>query len=557
MRIASIFFVLGIIWNFQATAYEKLEKGHVHEAFMNNEAGVTLLTAIPTEPPAPLKENKTDQTDPQTIWVDGYWEWSFDRSEYVWCSGGWRRPPVDHEWISGNWEKLEAGWVRVKGFWSKTPESKLSYIKETPPDAYDENPTNSPGKEYFWMSGYWKHKNNKYTWFSGKWEKLDKEWIYVPAKYIWRPSGYVFVPAFWDWPLDQRGIAYACVAVSPQETEITYYPGMQVDPWAMMEGCIPCYPDYCYMYYYYWFFYPDWWVGCDWCPPWWGWADWWWMPWFDHWGIWWWWTHPGFPAPWWFDLWLLNMLFGPPMPLINAMDDFHPPVILGPNGLIPPARLIDEAGGEPVFPLDPRDIQEEAGEGIDQGTTERPKGPHKPNDELDEDAPKPPQTTPPPPTDAPTGEQPSTPSEPTEPSEPGTVETPTKPTVPSTPPPTYQPPRRPVEPPRTYTPRPSRPIQPPSYQPQRPQRPPAYQPPSRPIQPPSYQPQRPIQPSYPSRPPSYQPQRPPQSEIPQTRPPSHNYVPQRPQSTPQIRPYQPQTIQPSQPSRPPSSTELY
>jgi len=253
MKVASVFLGIALFWGVQgySQGVEPLENEHVHEAFMNVEAPVTLLVAVPQEPPHPLHEKLPPQKDPQTVWVYGYWEWSLDRSEFVWCSGSWRRPPSDHQWIAGSWEKLDEGWVRLKGFWSTVSESQLSYIPKSPPDVYDENPTNRPGKDYFWMSGYWKHGNHKYIWYSGKWEKLDQEWIYVPAKYVWRPSGYVFVPAFWDWPLDQRGTAYACVSVPAGTTDIQYPPSMIIEPMMIIERCLLYYPDYFYFYNYY------------------------------------------------------------------------------------------------------------------------------------------------------------------------------------------------------------------------------------------------------------------------------------------------------------------
>lgn len=555
MRLAVFLGIIALLWNAKGYTQnvEHLDSSHVHEAFMNSEASITLLTAIPQSPPSPLQENIPQQEDPQSVWVSGYWDWSLERNEFVWCSGSWRRPPPDHQWIPGSWQKLDEGWVRLKGFWSKIPEQNLTYLPKSPPDPYDENPTNRPGDDYFWMSGYWKYERNKYVWYSGKWEKLDEDWIYVPPKYVWRPKGYIFVPAFWDWPLDERGTAYVCVSVPKGERQISYTSDMIVEPMALIEGCLLYYPDYYYFYFYYWYFHVDWWWGCAWCPPWWGWIDWWWMPWWDHWGLWWWWVHPGFPAPWWLDPWLMDMIFGPPWPLMNVMKSVHPPLVIGPNGLIPPTNLIDAVGNDkPVFPEDPTDIQEEAGKDVEQGNPNRPTGPKIPNEQLDENVPPAPQTTPRPPSGVTPGQQPATP--------PTTVETPPKPSRPPVKRPTPRPSRPPTTTyPPTYYPPAQKPSRPPSYQPQRPIRPPSYQPQT----PPSYQPQRPIRPPsqtgpyYPQRPispPSYQPSRPETKPPSQTRPtyppqqtPSYpQYTPQTPSYTPQRPSYTPQTIQPPQ-----------
>lgn len=531
MRTTLFLFTLGFILNihgFANTQYEILKKGHVHEAFMNNESSVTLMTAIPFTPPPPLQESIPRQTDTEMVWVEGYWEWSFERSEFIWCSGCWRRPPPGHRWIAGSWKKTDEGWVRLKGFWSQAPESRIAYIRQTPPDPYNENPKNRPGKEYFWMSGYWKYEDQRYAWYSGKWERLDQNWIYVPAKYVWRPQGYVFVPAFWDLPLDERGVAYACVALPIESTEIDYLPEMIIEPMALVEECLFYYPDYYYFYFYFCHFHPDWWMGCPWCPPWWSW-DWWWMPWWDHWGIWWWWCHPGFPAPGWLDPWLLNVIFSPPIPLTHEMESVHPPVIIGPKGAIPPARLIDSARGKPILPEDLIDsIQGKASQGLKKGSTKEPMGPHKPLEDLSKDAPPMPQTTPKPPARAPVGKAPSLP--PSGAKKPPQVETPSKPER------------------RSPSRQPSKPLeQPPSYRPHGqgqgyyPQQRPDYTPPQRP----DYRPQRPdYTPQTPQRP-DYRPQRPDYTPQPPQKP---DYRPQKPRQKPEFTPqytpqYTPQTPQ--------------
>jgi hypothetical protein len=423
-----ILIIFGLIWNLQIFAvndYEKLEKGHVHEAFMNNESTFPLLSIIPLQPPSPLEEQLSYQTDPQAIWIEGYWDWSFELSDFVWCSGCWRNPPPGYEWISGYWVKMNEGWVRIRGFWSDIPESQLIFINQTPPDPYNENPQNPPTNDYFWMSGYWQYEQGNYVWYEGKWEKLDKKWIYAPPKYMWRPDGYVFVPAFWDFPLDQRGIAYACLVIQPHIRQIEYLSEWIVEPSYLIDQCVLNYPDYTYFYYYYTHYHPEWWQNCPWCPPWWGW-DWWWMPWSDQWGIWWWWCNPGFPAPQWLDASLVNQIAPPPPPLLQAVHSVHPPAIIGPKGLIPPAKLIHASGGKPLLPRSPRRIQRKASRGLKEGSTERPRGERKPIDKAKKNYPKMPQTTPKAPADSPAA-KPSSPPRASQTKDPSKVQAPAKP----------------------------------------------------------------------------------------------------------------------------------
>lgn len=574
MKTAWLWIVLFLIsLSYKGLSYEKIEGHHVHEAFMNQEAPVNLLIAIPDAPPNPLRESLPVQTDPMAIWIPGYWEWSLERSEFIWCSGCWRRPPPDHQWIEGQWKQFDEGWVRLIGFWSRIPQEELTFFNQTPPDPFDENPKNPPGDDYFWMSGYWKYQRNKYIWYKGKWERLDERWVYVPAKYIRWPDGYVFVPAFWDWPLEERGVAYACISM-PYSHEIEYLPSMILEPDAIIEGCLFSYPDYYYFYYTYCHFHEEWWGGCAACPPWWGWEFWWWMPWWDQWGIWWWWCHPGFPAPFWLNASVIDVMPGPPAALISRMKGIPRPIVLGPKGAIPPGDLINAAGNRPILLENFMQIQEKAGKNLKSGSTNRPEGAEVSHNELQEIAPSSPQTTPRPPTGAQAGEQPEIPdvSLPT-------IETPQKPEIPEQIPqtqqpgtpsyqqpqwPSYQTPQMPQEPsyeapsyyqPPSYYEPPRRWAQPPSYEPQWPQQEPSlpsYQPPHthhhpsnesprRWIHPPSYQPPSEATPSYPQT-------TPPQMTTPQYNPPAQQqYTPEI--QTPRYHYVQPGRIQPQTPNQ--------
>lgn len=502
--------LLGCFLCFSCLSYgiESLGSSHVHEAFMTREAPISLLVAIPQRPPSPLNEVRPQQNESDTVWVEGYWEWSSELKQFVWCSGSWRRPPPGHNWIPGYWKELEKGWVRIKGFWSSVPESQLSYIQQSPPDPYNENPRERPGEDYFWMSGYWSYENNEYVWYSGKWELLDQKWIYVPPRYIWRDRGYVFSPAFWDWPLEERGIAYACLALSPQETEIRYESSMILDPMAIIDGCILYYPDYYYFYFYYSYFHIDWWLECNFCPPWWGWDAWWWLPWWDQWGLWWWWCHPGFPAPFWLDVALIQQMNTPPRALVRAMREISPPLIIGPRGMIPPENLLNALGGNrPIFPLNLLNIQKNAGKSLQEGSKKRPSG-DIPKEQLSEMHPAAPQTTPVPPSNAQLGKQPALPRASR------VIETPKKPETQMTPsqPHSFQPPQRQYQPqPPSSTPR-----EPQFYRPHRPR--PWHRP----------QPYKPYEPSTPQTtpPPAQTPPPAPRSEIPFRRP---QYRPQTPQ----------------------------
>lgn len=516
--------------------------GHAHEAFMTNEAPITLLQAIEQAPPEPLKENQPAKPDADAVWVSGYWNWSKEHEKFVWCSGGWRVPPPGHIWISGFWKEFDEGWVRLQGFWSEKPLEELVTISQTPPDPVNETPSNRPSEDDFWMAGYWKFEKGKFVWYRGKWEKTDRDWIYVPPKYVWRSEGFLFVPAYWDWPLEERGTAYTCLNVDGEVRQIDYGPEWVVQPFDLLQGCLLYYPDYCYFYFYYSHFHPHWWGGCDSCPPWWVW-DWWWMPWQDQWALWWWWATPGYPAPIWLAADVIALWYGPPAPFILLMQQIAPPLMITPFGVVSPADLIQALGGKgiPIFPIDLSAIQEQLGENLEEGSVERPGSTDRSLEELEKQVQPLPETTVPPKRTKP-GEHPPTPE-----LTPPVVEPPVKPSLPP----------RPKPPIRRFEPTPVEPEAPPiptppqhRYPPQVPRLPEA-QPDYHTPRPPQWQ--TPQQPNYPNRPrPNYPNWTPPSREQP-------NYPPQ--QSRPQIQPPQwhtpPRTTPPTMPEIPNSPNRNY
>ncbi len=273
---------------------------------MVQEFGEIFIQGIPEDPPANLTEEIPSQADQQTRWIPGYWAWSKEYSDFIWVSGVWRRPPPGFQWISGYWKRYSEGWVWIHGFWSDLPESKLRPIAEIPPDPIDEKlgQAPAPADAYFWIPGYWSYdwKTRNYVWNAGKWEALDVNWVYVPGHYMWREEGYVFAPAFWDWPLDQRGTAYAAVYILPSFREFAVYqPSVVLEPLFILDLYYPYWTNYSCLYHSHFFYNFDLWAAWGAIPPWWNWNDWWALTWQDSLGLWWWWSHPGYPNPSWID----------------------------------------------------------------------------------------------------------------------------------------------------------------------------------------------------------------------------------------------------------------
>lgn len=324
---------------------QPFEKGPIHNAFAVPVKGEIVLEAISQEPPPDISETIPPYLDSNESWIHGYWTWIPSQNDFVWVSGVWRLPPPQKIWIDGLWLKLEEGWVWVHGFWS--PElTEYTYIQDAPPAPIEEDAGLPPGEDYFWNPGYWSYSNStkQYQWISGSWEELDFNWVLVPAHYVWRPEGYLFIPAYWDWPVEQRGRAYASLALSPEEriSEMAVSPSIEIEPMIVLQAAAEYYPNYIYIIQHHHHYHPDFWEG--WAPIWWTWPRWWCLPWHDHWGLWWWYIHPGYPQP----LWLtpaLARLIPPPSPhLLGLTNRLNPPAIVTPHGVVRGDALIRAAG---------------------------------------------------------------------------------------------------------------------------------------------------------------------------------------------------------------------
>jgi hypothetical protein len=71
-------------------------------------------------PPPPIDEWPPEQ--PQGInvqWLDGYWGWDADISDFLWVSGIWQDLPPNRQWVPGYWTRAGEGWQRIAGFWAQ------------------------------------------------------------------------------------------------------------------------------------------------------------------------------------------------------------------------------------------------------------------------------------------------------------------------------------------------------------------------------------------------------------------------------------------------------
>lgn len=353
--------------NSQAAPPQKLKYDAIHEALVQEERDRLLYEANPLKPPDSIQENPIAQQDPQLLWIPGYWIWSKEHSDFIWVSGVWRRAPPGMQWIPGEWQQFEAGWVRLNGFWSPKPLNALQPLTQAPPAQIDEKVPPSPGKNYFWIQGYWKWdgKSQKYIWFSGRYEKFDPNWIFFPSRYEWRVDGYYFTDAFWDWPMQIRGFAYPALYITEAERKSYIY--QQDKPLTandVLEYFYPSWPSYLNFFHYLYFFHPQVWENTGVSPSWWRWESWWTFTPHDQWNLWWWWTHPGFPQPEWIDQQLASQIVPPPQSVIDFMKKFPTPPFISFNNyvltqqeLLAGLQIATGMPDGPILPTDPRELK--------------------------------------------------------------------------------------------------------------------------------------------------------------------------------------------------------
>jgi len=194
---------------------EVLARGPVHEAYAEPVAGaVGAAPIIERQPPPLLEEVPADQKPEGDVqWMPGYWAWDEDRHDFLWVSGFWRLPPPGREWMPGHWAAVEGGWQWVPGFWATRGQEELAYYPP-PPEPVDAGPSvPAPAADSTFVHGNWVYQETRYVWRPGFWLGYRPGWIWVPAHYVWTPAGYLYVEGYWDYPLRERGLLFAPVAV--------------------------------------------------------------------------------------------------------------------------------------------------------------------------------------------------------------------------------------------------------------------------------------------------------------------------------------------------------
>ncbi len=209
--------------------YDVLSRGPLHEAFAQPQAAYA-TSPVMLEPPQVEIQEIPPGNPPagnNVQWINGYWGWSEDLSDYVWVTGIYRDVPPGRRWVGGFWSDAADGYRWNRGYWAAADGGEVRYLP-TPPDLAEGNlgsggsPLRGPttpatSEDSFWLPGHWHYVGAEYQWQEGYWTKQQANWIWTPASYLSTPEGYVFVSGFWDYEPTFRGRLYAPIVFRTAE----------------------------------------------------------------------------------------------------------------------------------------------------------------------------------------------------------------------------------------------------------------------------------------------------------------------------------------------------
>ncbi len=201
-----------------------LSSGPVHAALVSaNTRAIESTARVPRQPPTePLAANQPTRQNLDLVWIDGYWEWHRGYSEFVWVPGIWRKAPSGLTWKPGKWMPAPDGAVRYPGYWFKNSEPP-EILRNSPADKPADDPDykrdggrtatrKMVGNDGFWVRGGWTlDAQGRYKWKPGYVAAVQEGYQWQAGSVIPVPGGYVVVDGYWDYPIPQRGQAFAAL----------------------------------------------------------------------------------------------------------------------------------------------------------------------------------------------------------------------------------------------------------------------------------------------------------------------------------------------------------
>jgi hypothetical protein len=122
--------------------------------------------------------------------------------------------PPNTSWVPGYWAQGGGGYQWVAGFWTTADTEEIEYLP-APPATLEEGPQGAGSLDSIWIPGCWVRQEGRYAWRPGFWEQARPNWVWEPAYYVSTPRGWVYVEGYWDYPLNNRGVAFLPVYCPP------------------------------------------------------------------------------------------------------------------------------------------------------------------------------------------------------------------------------------------------------------------------------------------------------------------------------------------------------
>ena len=218
-----------------------LVPGAVHEALVSDSPFPLRPQVIVLQPPpgaVPAAE-RPPQGSSDSIWIEGYWEWSQPLRQYTWLPGFWRRAPENLRWHAGAWVSAPDGVVRHPGYWYDA-QRQPQLMRLAPPDKQEREATRRmtpPGT--VWIRGGWTvDQQNQYQWEPGFVATEEEGLQWQPATVLPAAGGFAVVEGYWDYPVSERGTAYAAIQLPKADnfTEPLPDTGSAPDPSAKSDS---------------------------------------------------------------------------------------------------------------------------------------------------------------------------------------------------------------------------------------------------------------------------------------------------------------------------------
>jgi hypothetical protein len=150
--------------------------------------------------PPPQQEIITTAPSPQYVWVNGHWDRTPDK--WNWVGGTWVKPPYSNAyWMPGYWQNQGGKYQWEDAHWAVSNQGVVVQKPIAVPPVYEEVRPAAPAgsTNLSWQPGHWEWRGTwvwipgayvattttKATWVQGQWVAgIDGTWNWSPAHWV-------------------------------------------------------------------------------------------------------------------------------------------------------------------------------------------------------------------------------------------------------------------------------------------------------------------------------------------------------------------------------------